>query len=113
MIWAAFNTPFSTFFNLLFILFIEIEHDKFDQYLSNIFDFIEKELNNIKQDDDDEQSKKLNFPEYLNNTGIHKVWYVTTIEQNKEHFVVICDNASHLCTCMWLVMRGLVCHHFF
>jgi hypothetical protein len=36
-----------------------------------------------------------------------------TIEQNKEHFVVIYGNANHLCTCMWLVTRGLVCRHFF
>jgi hypothetical protein len=70
----------------------------------------------------------LNFPEddyessisnlhalitYLNNARIHEVWRVTTIEQNKEHFVVICNNANHLCTCMWLVTRGLVCRHFF
>ena len=76
------------------------------------------------EQDDDEQSEKLNFPEddyksltsnlhalitYLNNASIHEVWCVTTIERNKEHFVVICDNANHLCTCMWLVTRGLVC----
>ena len=88
----------------------------------------DEEQDDDEQDDDEEQSEKLNFPEddyessisnlhalitYLNNARIHEVWRVITIEQNKEHFVVICDNANHLCTCMWLVTRGLVCRHFF
>ena len=88
----------------------------------------DEEQDDDEQDDDEEQSEKLNFPEddyessisnlhalitYLNNARIHEVWRVTTIEQNKEHFVVICNNANHLCTCMWLVTRGLVCRHFF
>ena len=50
---------------------------------------------------------------YLNHVNIHEVWRVTTIEQNKEHFVVIYDDANHLCTCMWIVSRGLACRHFF
>ncbi|CAF3742170.1 unnamed protein product [Rotaria sordida] len=45
----------------LFILFIEIEHEQFDQYLIDIFNFIERELNNIEYNDDnnnnDEQQK--------------------------------------------------------
>ena len=84
--------------------------------------------NDDDEQDGDEQSEKLDFLEdnyessisnlhvlitYLNNASSYEVWRVTTIEQNKEHFVVICDNANHLCTCMWLVTRGLVCRHFF
>ncbi|CAF4957017.1 unnamed protein product, partial [Rotaria sp. Silwood1] len=38
----------------LFILFIEIEHEQFDQYLDDIFNFIERELNNIQHDDIDD-----------------------------------------------------------
>ncbi|CAF3023094.1 unnamed protein product [Rotaria socialis] len=37
----------------LFILFIEIEHEQFDQHLSDIFDFIEKELNDMQNNNDD------------------------------------------------------------
>lgn len=49
----------------------------------------------------------------IDRTSIHEVWSVTTIEQNKEHFVVIYGNANHFCTCMYLVSKGLVCRHFF
>ncbi|CAB4475414.1 unnamed protein product [Rhizophagus irregularis] len=88
----------------------------------------EEQSDDEEQDDVDTRSEKLNFPEddyeslivnlhalitYLNHANIHEVWRVTTIEQNKEHFMVIYDNANHLCTCMWLVARGLVCRHFF
>ncbi len=39
----------------LFILFIEIEHEKFDQYLVEIFDFIEKEFNSIENENEEQQ----------------------------------------------------------
>ena len=39
----------------LFIIFIEIEHDQFDQYLLDIFNFIEKEFNQIENDDEQEK----------------------------------------------------------
>jgi U3 small nucleolar RNA-associated protein 20 len=41
----------------LFILFIEIEHNQFDQYVLDILNFIEKEFNNINFQDNDEQQK--------------------------------------------------------
>jgi len=69
---------------------------------------------NFPEDDYESSTSNLHaLITYLNHASIHEVWRVTTIEQNKEHFVVICDNANHLCTCMWLVTRGLVCRHFF
>jgi len=49
----------------------------------------------------------------IDQDSIHEIWNVTTIEQNKEHFVIIYGNANHLCTCMFLVTKGLVCRHFF
>src|SRR5256884_3202649 len=93
----------------------------------------DEELDNKQSDDEehrqsDNDDKKINFAEedyestisnlytlvrYLNNATIREVWRVKTIEQNKEHFVVICDNANHLYTCMLLVTKGLVCRHFF
>ena len=41
----------------LFLLFIEIEHEQFDQYLSEIFDFLQRELMEIQQEVEDEQQK--------------------------------------------------------
>src|SRR2546430_12830253 len=69
---------------------------------------------NFAEDDYESSISNLNsLVRYLNNATIREVWSVKTIEQNKEHFVVISDNANHLCTCMLLVSKGLVCHHFF
>ena len=71
---------------------------------------------NVKFAEDDYESKLSNLYSlisYLDRAVIHEVWSVTTIEQNKEHFVVLYGNANHLCTCMWLVTRGLICRHFF
>ncbi len=50
---------------------------------------------------------------YVNKTSIHEIWHITTIKHNKEHFVIIYENANHLCTCMSLITKGLVCCHFF
>src|ERR1043166_3233457 len=69
---------------------------------------------NFAEDDYESSISNLNsLVRYLNNATIREVWSVKTIEQNKEHFVVISDNANHLCTCMLLVSKGLVCRHFF
>src|SRR2546423_13601119 len=50
---------------------------------------------------------------YIDQASIHEVWCVATIEQNKDHYLVIYGNANHLCTCMLLITKGLVCRHFF
>src|SRR6185369_14566639 len=69
---------------------------------------------NFAEDDYESSISNLNsLVRYLNNATIREVWSIKTIEQNKEHFVVISDNANHLYTCMLLVSKGLVCHHFF
>ena len=69
---------------------------------------------NFAEDDYESSISNLNsLVRYLNNATIREVWSVKTIEQNKEHFVVISENANHLCTCMLLVSKGLVCRHFF
>src|SRR5947208_9164458 len=63
---------------------------------------------NFAEDDYESSISNLNsLVRYLNNANIREVWSVKTIEQNKEHFVVISDNANHLCTCMLLVSKGL------
>lgn len=78
-----------------------------------------KQKEEVKFAEDDYESTMSNLHSLISyldrshQTIIQEVWSVKTIEQNKEHFVIIYDNANHLCTCMWLVTRGLVCRHFF
>ncbi|PKY34329.1 hypothetical protein RhiirB3_395477 [Rhizophagus irregularis] len=89
------------------------DNDKLERYDDKGSD--EKD-SKVKFAEDDYESKLLNLHSlfsYLNHAVIHEVWSVTTIEQNKEHFVVLYGNTNHLCTCMWLVTRRLVCRHFF
>lgn len=79
-------------------------------------DPIEEIRNNVKFAEDDYESVLSNLDSlitFIDQNSIHEVWHVSTIEQNKEHFVVLYGNANHLCTCMYLVTRGLVCRHFF
>jgi hypothetical protein len=73
----------------------------------------EEEINFAEDDYESSITNLLSLVTYFNHESIREVWRVTTIEQNKEHFVIICDNANHLCTCMLLVSKGLVCRHFF
>ena len=49
----------------------------------------------------------------LDTTRIHKLWLVHSIDKKSEHFVVLYDDTGHLCTCLTLINRGLICHHFF
>jgi hypothetical protein len=34
-------------------------------------------------------------------------------QQSAPQYVIILDDGSHLCTCLWLINRGIVCRHFF
>ena len=49
----------------------------------------------------------------LNHTRIHEIWKVSSIDMKSQHFVVLYDEATHLCTCLTLINRGVVCRHFF
>src|SRR5437588_6620993 len=49
----------------------------------------------------------------LDPARIRELWHVSSIDKKSEHFVVLYDNAAHLCTCLTLINRGLVCCHFF
>ena len=56
---------------------------------------------NFAEDDYELATSNLQFLiSYLNHAIIYKIWSITTIEQNKEYFVIIYSNANHLCTCM-------------
>ncbi|CAB5360448.1 unnamed protein product [Rhizophagus irregularis] len=65
------------------------DNDKLERYDDKGSD--EKD-SKVKFAEDDYESKLLNLHSlfsYLNHAVIHEVWSVTTIEQNKEHFVVL------------------------
>jgi hypothetical protein len=49
----------------------------------------------------------------INPERIDELWRITSINKTSEHFVILYDNAAHLCTCLTLINRGLVCRHFF
>jgi hypothetical protein len=45
---------------------------------------------------------------------IKEVWHVrTTRIQGTCHYVVLLDEGTHLCTCLLLINKGLICRHFF
>ncbi|CAG8805844.1 20000_t:CDS:1, partial [Racocetra fulgida] len=55
----------------------------------------------IKFIKDNYESTMLNLcsmMQYLDTTSIHEVWSVSTIEENKTHYVVLYGTANHLCT---------------
>ncbi|RIB21559.1 hypothetical protein C2G38_2176301 [Gigaspora rosea] len=44
---------------------------------------------------------------------IIEVWHVASLDKKNVHFIVLYDDTTHLCTCLTLINRGLVCQHFF
>lgn len=34
-------------------------------------------------------------------------------QQSTSQYVIILDDGSHLCTCLWLINHGIACRHFF
>ena len=59
----------------LFILFIEIEHEQFDQYLPEIFEFIAKELNNTEENEDEQQKFNDQYVYHLINVLVYVINY--------------------------------------
>ena len=52
----------------------------------------------------------------VNWEDILEIWRVTYITHNSNstpHFVIILFDRSHICTCLMILNRGLVCRHFF
>ncbi|CAG8851574.1 32586_t:CDS:2, partial [Gigaspora margarita] len=45
--------------------------------------------------------------------SIREVWEVTQHRYNTKNYVLLFKDNSHLCTCLNLIQRGLVCRHFF
>jgi hypothetical protein len=71
----------------------------------------------MAREDDYDQPQSL-FSSLIENIpydNIQQVWKVTRHRaQNSEpQYVILLDDGSHLCTCLWLINRGIVCRHFF
>ena len=46
--------------------------------------------------------------------AILEVWNIqATGTQGKGHYVVLLNEGTHLCTCLLLINKGLICRHFF
>ena len=46
--------------------------------------------------------------------AIKEVWHVrATGTKGIGHYVILLDEGTHLCTCLLLINKGLVCRHFF
>jgi len=71
----------------------------------------------IAREDNYDQPQSL-FSSLLENIAQHNVQEVWKVcrhrgQQSAPQYVIILDDGSHLCTCLWLVNRGIVCRHFF
>ncbi|CAG8801145.1 19681_t:CDS:2, partial [Gigaspora rosea] len=49
----------------------------------------------------------------LERTRISEIWRVISLDKKSAHFVVLYNDTAHLCTCLTLINRGLICCHFF
>jgi hypothetical protein len=59
----------------LFIIFIEIEHEQFDQYLFDLLNFIEREFNDIKHEDDEQEKFHDQYIYHLINVLVYVIKY--------------------------------------
>ncbi|PKB93529.1 hypothetical protein RhiirA5_441038, partial [Rhizophagus irregularis] len=71
----------------------------------------------IAREDDYDQPQSL-FSLLVENipyNNILQVWKVTRhCGQNSEpQYIILLNDGSHLCTCLWLINRGIICRHFF
>src|SRR2546423_12694313 len=46
---------------------------------------------------------------------VKEIWEVKHIQSktNRSQFVVLLDDGTHYCTCLYLIYSGFVCRHFF
>src|SRR5215469_2198905 len=79
-----------------------------------IDDFYQQET--AREDDYDQlQSLFSSLIENIPHDSIRQIWKVTRHRGQKTapQYVILLDDGSHLCTCLWLINRGIVCRHFF
>src|ERR1700722_13023343 len=71
----------------------------------------------MAREDDYDQPQSLfsSLVENIPYDNIQQVWKVTRHrgQKSEPQYIIILDDGSHLCTCLWLINRGIVCRHFF
>ena len=71
----------------------------------------------MAREDDYDQPQSLfsSLIENISQNSIQQVWKATRHRGQKSasQYVILLDDGSHLCTCLWLINRGIVCRHFF
>ncbi|PKC53781.1 hypothetical protein RhiirA1_478578 [Rhizophagus irregularis] len=71
----------------------------------------------MAREDDYDQPQSL-FSSLIKNiphNSIRQVWKATRHREQKSEpqHIILLDDGSHLCTCLWLINKGIVCRHFF
>ena len=71
----------------------------------------------MAREDDYDQPQSLfsSLIKNISHDNIQQVWKVTRHRGQKSdpQHIVLLNDGSHLCTCLWLINRGIVCRHFF
>ena len=71
----------------------------------------------MAREDDYDQPQSLfsSLIENISHNSIQQVWKVTRHrgQKSEPQYVILLDDSSHLCTCLWLINRGIICRHFF
>ncbi|RIA88148.1 hypothetical protein C1645_826802 [Glomus cerebriforme] len=66
----------------------------------------------VREDDYDQpQSLFSSLIEKISHNSIRQVWKVTRHrgQKSESQYIILLDDESHLCTCLWLINRGIVC----
>lgn len=69
-----------------------------------------------REDDYDQpQSLFSSLVKDISHNSIWQVWKVTRHrgQKSEPQRIILLDDGSHLCTCLWLINKGIVCRHFF
>src|ERR1051325_10538043 len=71
----------------------------------------------MAREDDYDQPQSLfsSLVENIPHNNIQQVWKVVRHrgQKSEPQHVILLNDGSHLCTCLWLINRGIVCRHFF
>ncbi|CAG8836045.1 24012_t:CDS:2, partial [Gigaspora margarita] len=76
----------------------------------------ESEINNVVNIHEDEVESEDDIEnDHVSLYNIREVWKVTRPQslQTMPQYVILFNDGSHLCTCLWLINRGIVYRHFF
>ena len=72
---------------------------------------------NMAREDDYEQPQSLfsSLLEIIPYNSVKEVWKVIrhSIPTSEPQYIILLNDGSHLCTCLLLINKGIVCCHFF